>query len=119
MLNFTTGFFRLSTFSLIPCVQMSILKPLVPGYRAQPQGQSHFQLLFYFIIFLKQDSCPQFTCGCLSVYFIRIYKHISGFISSYHFSCFIGRNIRVYKPSNCRKYKFILTTFPIYKVLSV
>ena len=41
------------------------------------------------------------------------------FISICHFSYFIGKTIRVYSLPYCRKYKFILTTFPIYKVFSL
>ena len=70
-----------STLSLLPCVQMSIQEPLVPGYSDQPQGESYLQLL----LFLKQHSCSYCTCGFLSVCFGSVYKLIWVFL----FPCII------------------------------
>lgn len=97
-----TGFFRFSALSLLPCVQMSIKKPLFPEYSKQPQGERHLQLSLFFF---KQDSCFHFTCffQCPSA----VFTNKSGLVYFYHFSYLFGRTSRVYKLPYCRKYKFI------------
>lgn len=102
---FITGFFRFSALSLLPCVQMSIKKPLFPEYSKQPQGERHLQLsLFFFfnrilvftslVSFSVLQQCLQTNLGLFIFTILAIPLegpaeciscHTAGNINSFHF----------------------------------